>query len=62
MLREETSNIFRAIATHIQGDFICSGSFPAYMIAKELQKVPDCRSIVELKYNDIDRRNHKREL
>ena len=51
---EASSNCFQAIAQQVQGDFICAGSFPAYIIAKQLGVLSSEHNCVQLKFNDID--------
>ena len=45
---------FSAISGRIQSNFVCAGSFPAFLIAQEMQKIPSEYEPVELKFNDID--------
>ena len=49
-----SSPCFSAIAAHIQADFICAGSYPAFLIAHELRKLTGYEETVKLKFNDID--------
>ena len=45
---------FEAIAEHLNGDFICAGSFPAFVVANQLSSLLDSGEVPRLKYNDID--------
>ena len=49
-----TSGTFAAIARHIKDDFICAGSYPAYVVATAMRNIPSYRNIPYLKFNDID--------
>ena len=49
-----SSCCFNAIAHHLQNDFICAGSYPAYVIAKEMREFLGQDDVPMLRYNDID--------
>ena len=54
LLVEASSSCFSAISQLSQGDFICAGSYPAFLIAKQLAKISRDYEPVQLKFNDID--------
>ena len=54
LVNNAAKSYFDEICRKIQVDFICSGSFPAFLIGDELRKLPDYADNVELKFNDID--------
>ena len=43
-----------AIARYLKEDFICAGSYPAFVVANELCEYLGQESAIRLKYNDID--------
>ena len=45
---------FSAIAEHLKANFICAGSFPAFVVANELRAFVGSTNVPQLKYNDID--------
>ena len=51
-----SSTSFSAIAQHIQSNFICAGSFPAFVISNEMKILSNSGINKEfpLKFNDID--------
>ena len=51
-----TSKYFSAIAQHIKSNFICAGSFPAFVISNEMKRLSDSgiNEALRLKFNDID--------
>ena len=54
-LVEASLSCFSAISQRTQGDFICAGSYPAFLIAEQLAKISgDYKAVQHLKFNDID--------
>ena len=49
-----SSLCFNAIADHLQKDFICAGSYPAFIVATEMRDFLSDATVPLLKYNDID--------
>lgn len=49
-----SASCFNAIANHLQNDFICAGSYPAYVIAKEMREFLGQADVPMLRFNDID--------
>ena len=55
LLVEASMCCFSAISQRTQGDFICAGSYPAFLIAEQLAKISaDFKPVHHLKFNDID--------
>ena len=51
---EKSTPHFNDIAARVKGDFICAGSYPAYLLAQQMQNVQNDYEPVHLKFNDID--------
>ena len=51
---EKSTPHFNGIAERVKGDFICAGSYPAYLVAQQMQNVQNDYEPVNLKFNDID--------
>ena len=54
LVKEKTRSSFNIIASHIDGDFICAGSFPAASLASVWTANSDSTEPLELLFNDID--------
>ena len=46
--------MLRAIAVHLKSEFLCTGSFPAFVITKEISVLTRDEEIPKLNDNDID--------
>ena len=49
-----TTEQYDAIAAHVNGSFVCAGSFPACIVADVYSKLPDTDDGLRLNFNDID--------
>ena len=45
---------FSAVANHLRSDFICAGSYPAFVLANEMLEFLGQDDVPMLRYNDID--------
>ena len=54
LVSEATYKQFSAIATHLNADFICAGSFPAAKLATVWSTFTEEKDDVKLIYNDVD--------
>ena len=51
---QASSSCLTAISEHLKSDFICAGSYPAFIIANEMRESLGREEVPSLKYNDID--------
>ena len=53
-MTKASKGVLSAIADHLKSDFICSGSYPAFVIADEMRSLLGSNDFPPLTYNDID--------